>query len=97
MTAAFDGPTLRVLKSDLYKMCIQHGWAWQVPYEFATLLCGVRGLTVHDLGLAWEITPSDVTKAQDMEVGVPTIPLLRALGYGTRWSAFIEWTLRRWP
>lgn len=97
MSGASLGAVNRVLNSDIYRRMIDKGWANFTPYGVADAMCAVYGVTVHDLGLSWEVVPDGATKAADEAIVVPTIQLLLALGYGTRRKAFYEWLERRWP
>jgi hypothetical protein len=82
---------VRVLKSDLYRRMVRKGWFHYTPYGVADLLLAIGGQgKPEESGL-------DVVPGVDGERAVYTIPLLLAMGYGTRRKAFYEWLDRHWP
>jgi hypothetical protein len=83
--SAFTGGTDRVLRSDLYRRMGGKGWSHYTPYGVADLLLAIGGQgKPEEVGL-------DVVPGVDGERAVYTIPLLLAMGYGTRRKAFYEW------
>lgn len=89
--SVFMSPTERVLRSMAYRAMIENGYAMYVPFPVANALCSLRGVDVRDLGLSWETVPGTGTGGIKRQVGVPTVPLLLALGYGRRQATLTAW------